>query len=310
MMYDIELIRARRTRDQSKPAGVADGAVAVVGGGLMGSGIAEVVARAGLEVHVVEPEEVGLERTRRRIGASIDRAVAAGKLDADHAGTLRSRVRFTTEIDDLPACRLAIEAVFEDIDVKRDVFRALDACLPEDALIASNTSSVPIAELARVTRRPGQVLGLHFFSPAPVMPLVEVVAALETTEETLAEANAFVLALGKTAIPARDRAGFIVNTLLVPYLLSAIRMYENGFAPAEAIDTGMRLGCGHPMGPLALCDMIGLDVLYAICDSLYEEFRQPQYAAPPLLKRMVAARRLGRKTGRGFYSYEGLQAAG
>jgi 3-hydroxybutyryl-CoA dehydrogenase len=248
MMYDIELIRARRTRDQSKPAGVADGAVAVVGGGLMGSGIAEVVARAGLEVHVV--------------------------------------------------------------DVKRDVFRALDACLPEDALIASNTSSVPIAELARVTRRPGQVLGLHFFSPAPVMPLVEVVAALETTEETLAEANAFVLALGKTAIPARDRAGFIVNTLLVPYLLSAIRMYENGFAPAEAIDTGMRLGCGHPMGPLALCDMIGLDVLYAICDSLYEEFRQPQYAAPPLLKRMVAARRLGRKTGRGFYSYEGLQAAG
>jgi 3-hydroxybutyryl-CoA dehydrogenase len=195
------------------------------------------------------------------------------------------------------------------VDVKREVFRELDARLPEDALLASNTSSIPIAELAAVTLRPGRVLGLHFFSPAPVMRLVEVVAALDTTPETLARANDFVSALGKTAILTKDRSGFIVNMLLVPFLVAAVRMYDDGFATADAIDTGMKLGCGHPMGPLALCDLIGLDVLYAICNSLYEEFKQPEYSPPPLLKRMVAAGRLGRKSGEGFYRYDKVAAA-
>jgi 3-hydroxybutyryl-CoA dehydrogenase len=278
--------------------------VAVLGGGLMGAGIAEVVARAGLDVHVIEPAERGLALARERIGDSVRRAVSAGKLLGSAADDLLARLHFMTAIDELPPCQLAIEAVVEDAAVKRDVFRQLDAQLPAGALLASNTSSIPIAELAAVTERPGHVLGLHFFSPAPVMRLVEVVAALDTTPETLEIANAFVAYLGKTAIPTKDRSGFIVNKLLVPYLVAAVRMYEEGFATAEAIDDGIRLGCGHPMGPLALCDLIGLDVLYAICNSLYDEFKQPEYSAPALLKRMVASGRLGRKSGRGFYHYE------
>jgi 3-hydroxybutyryl-CoA dehydrogenase len=282
--------------------------VAIVGGGgLMGSGIAEVVARAGFDVHVVEPDEDNLERARERIAESVARKVSAGTLeDADE---LLSRLEFVSAIDELPPCELAVEAVFEHRGVKHEVFRALDAQLPADALWASNTSSIPITDLAAVTERPGQVLGLHFFAPAPVMRLVEVVAGLDTTPDALARANDFVAALGKTPIPSKDRSGFIVNMLLVPYLMSAVRMYDEGFATAEAIDTGMRLGCGHPMGPLALCDLIGLDVLHAICDSLYEEFRQPEHCAPPLLRRMVASGRLGRKSGQGFYEYDSVPVA-
>jgi 3-hydroxybutyryl-CoA dehydrogenase len=283
--------------------------VAVVGGGFMGSGIAEVVARAGFDVHVIEPHEEDLERARERIGESVRRAVEAGKLDDGAGDELLSRMRFLTSIEELPPCQLAIEAVVEDVTVKREVFARLDSHLPAEALLASNTSSIPIGELAAVTGRSDRVLGLHFFSPAPVMRLVEVVAALDTTPEALETASDFVTELGKTAIPTKDRSGFIVNMLLVPYLLAAVRMYEDGFATAEAIDTGMRLGCGHPMGPLALCDLIGLDVLYAICNSLYDEFKEPQYSPPPLLKRMVASGRLGRKSVRGFYEYDTVPAA-
>jgi 3-hydroxybutyryl-CoA dehydrogenase len=290
------------------------GSVAVIGGGLMGSGIAEVVARARFDVHVIEPDEHGLELARERIGDSVRRAVSAGTLEDGAADELLSRLHFLTAIAELPPCQVAIEAVVEDASVKREVFRQLEAQLPAEALLASNTSSIPIADLAAVTDHPGRVLGLHFFSPAPVMRLVEVVAALDTTPETLALANDFVAALGKTAVPTKDRSGFIVNMLLVPYLVAAVRMYDEGFATADAIDTGMRLGCGHPMGPLALCDLVGLDVLYAICNSLYDEFRQPEYSPPPLLKRMVASGRLGRKSGRGFYEYDnagrGLTLAG
>jgi 3-hydroxybutyryl-CoA dehydrogenase len=270
----------------------------------MGSGIAEVVARAGFDVHVIEPDKQNLELARDRIADSVRRAMSAGKLEDGADDDLLSRLHLMTAIDELPPCELAIEAVVENVDVKREVFRQLDAQLPAEALLASNTSSIPIAELAAVTDRPGRVLGLHFFSPAPIMRLVEVVAALETTPETLEIANAFVAALGKTAIPTKDRSGFIVNKLLVPYLVAAVRMYEEGFATADAIDAGIRLGCGHPIGPLALCDLVGLDVLYAICNSLHDEFRQPEYSAPALLKRMVASGRLGRKSGRGFYQYE------
>jgi 3-hydroxybutyryl-CoA dehydrogenase len=266
------------------------------------------VARSGFDVHVIEADEQRLELARERIGDSVDRAVSAGRLEDLAAGELLSRLHLETAIDSLPPCGLAIEAVVEDVDVKRDVFRRLDAQLPPEALLASNTSSIPIAELAAATERPDRVLGLHFFSPAPVMRLVEVVAALDTSPETLALAEEFVAALGKTAIPTKDRSGFIVNMLLVPFLVAAVRMYEEGFATADAIDTGMRLGCGHPMGPLALCDLIGLDVLYAICNSLYDEFKQPEYSPPPLLKRMVASGRLGRKSGGGFYRYDGVPA--
>jgi 3-hydroxybutyryl-CoA dehydrogenase len=279
------------------------------GGGMMGSGIAEVVARAGFGVHVVEPDEDNLERARERIAESVERKVSAGSLEDAAADELLSRLEFVSAIAELPPCELAIEAVFEDARVKRQVFCALDAQLPAEALLASNTSSIPITDLAAVTERPGQVLGLHFFAPAQVMRLVEVVAGLDTTPDALDRASDFVAALGKTPILSKDRSGFIVNMLLVPYLLSAVRMYDEGFASAEAIDTGMRLGCGHPMGPLALCDFIGLDVLYAICDSLYAEFRQPEHCAPPLLRRMVASGRLGRKSGRGFYEYDSVPVA-
>jgi 3-hydroxybutyryl-CoA dehydrogenase len=284
--------------------------VAVVGGGgLMGSGIAEVVARSGFEVQIVEPDEFNLERAQERIGDSIARKVFAGKLEECAADELLSRLEFVNGIDQLLPCDLAVEAVVEDASVKREVFRQLDVQLPAGALLASNTSSIPITDLAAVTDRPGQVLGLHFFAPAPMMRLVEVVAALDTTPGTLARANDFVAALGKTPIPSKDRSGFIVNMLLVPYLVSAVRMYDEGFATAEAIDTGMRLGCGHPMGPLALCDLIGLDVLHAICNSLYDEFRQPEHCPPPLLRRMVASGRLGRKSGQGFYEYDTVPVA-
>jgi 3-hydroxybutyryl-CoA dehydrogenase len=282
--------------------------VGVVGAGFMGSGIAETAARAGLSVVLYEPEQASLHRSRDRIAQSVDRGVRGGKLDAQAAADLQARIEWTTELRALAGAQLVIEAIVEDPQVKGRVFRELDELLPAGTLLASNTSSIPIAQLASWTQRPQRVLGLHFFSPVPVMKLVEVVVALDTAPEAVTEAEAFVAQLGKHPIRTKDRSGFIVNMLLVPYLMAAVRMYEEGFASREDIDSGMKLGAGHPMGPLTLCDFIGLDVLYAVCDSLYEEFKRPEYAPPPLLKRMVVSGHHGRKTGRGFYEYESAAA--
>ena len=277
--------------------------VGVVGAGFMGSGIAESVARAGLSVTLFEPDANVLERSQERIGHSVDRAVRSGKLDADAGRQLIARLDWSDDLARLAGCDLVVEAVFEDPKVKGPIFQALDELLPNTAMIASNTSSIPIAELASWTKDPERVVGLHFFSPVPVMKLVEVVVGLDSSEETVQRAEAFAARIGKTAIRTKDRSGFIVNMLLVPYLMAAVRMYEDGFASREDIDEGMKLGAGHPMGPLTLCDFIGLDVLYAVCDSLYEEFKRPEYAPPPLLKRMVVSGHHGRKSGRGFYEY-------
>jgi 3-hydroxybutyryl-CoA dehydrogenase len=281
------------------------GAVGVVGAGFMGSGIAESAARAGLAVKLYEPDEAPLERSRGRIETSVARAVEGGKLSAEEASALVERVEWTTDPDALGGAGVVVEAVVEDAALKGQVFQTLDRLLGEDVILASNTSSIPIAQLASWTDHPQRVLGLHFFSPVPVMKLVEVVVALDTDAGVVERAEDFARRLGKHPIRTKDRSGFIVNMLLVPYLMAGVRMYEEGFASREDIDEGMRLGCGHPMGPLTLCDFIGLDVLYAVCGSLYEEFKRPEYAPPPLLKRMVVSGHHGRKTGRGFYEYDG-----
>jgi 3-hydroxybutyryl-CoA dehydrogenase len=277
--------------------------VAVVGAGFMGTGIAEAVAVAGMPVIVRDVDDVALGRAAERLDASIARAVRGGKLDAAGAGAARDRIGLTTDLGAISEAGLVIEAVPEDERLKLDVMGAVAEVVSDDAIVASNTSSIPIAELAQAIRLPERMLGLHFFSPVPVMMLVEVVVALDTSVETIDRAKQFVERLGKRPIETKDRSGFIVNMLLVPYLMAAVRMYEEGFASREDIDNGMKLGCGHPMGPLTLCDFIGLDVLYAVCDSLYEEFKRDEYAPPPLMKRMVASGRLGRKSGRGFYDY-------
>ena len=278
--------------------------VAVIGAGFMGSGIAESCAVAGIDVTVFEPEEAPLARSRSRLDESTDRAVARGKMSADDAEAVKARIAYTTSLDDLDGVDGVMEAVIEDPRVKGKLFADLDRRLPDARFLASNTSSIPIAEIASWTQHPERVVGLHFFSPVPVMKLVEVVVSLDTDAETVAVAEAFASDIGKQPIRTKDRSGFIVNMLLVPYLMAAVRMYEDEFATREDIDKGMVLGCGHPMGPLTLCDFIGLDVLYAICDSLYEEFKRPEYAPTPLLKRMVVSGHHGRKTGRGFYTYE------
>ena len=278
--------------------------VGVVGGGLMGSGIAEVCVRAGVDVTVVEADEAGVARAEAAIGRSLDRAVSAGKLEAAERQQAVERLAYTTELGDVAGSDAAIEAVVEDEGLKREVFKQLDATLPDAQFLASNTSSVPIMKLGAETSHPGRVIGLHFFNPVPVLPLVEVVRSIMTTEETLERATSFAEdTLGKTTIHSQDRAGFVVNALLIPYLLSAIRMYESGFASKEDIDEGMMKGCAHPMGPLQLADLIGLDTLLAVSESLYEEFRDPASVAPALLNRMVEAGLLGRKSGRGFYDY-------
>jgi len=277
--------------------------VGIVGAGFMGSGIAESVARAGLAAHVHEPSAEPLERSRERVEKSVARAVEGGKLDAGQAAALIEAISWTTDPQGLSDCDLVIEAVTEDPAVKTAVFAELDGLLPAESIIASNTSSIPIAQLAAATGRRERVIGLHFFSPVPVMKLVELVVGIDTNDETVARCEAFVETIGKRPIRTKDRSGFIVNMLLVPYLMAGVRMYEEGFATRESIDEAMRLGCGHPMGPLELADFIGLDVLYAVCDSLFEEFKRAEYAPPPLLKRMVVSGHLGRKTGRGFYEY-------
>jgi 3-hydroxybutyryl-CoA dehydrogenase len=276
----------------------------VVGAGFMGSGIAESAARAGVAVKLYEPEQAPLQHSRSRIDASLARVVERGRLSEDDAAALVERIEWSTDLESLAGADLVVEAIVEDEQIKAQAFKQLDEVLAPETIIASNTSSIPIAGLAAATNRPDRVLGLHFFSPVPVMKLVEVVVGLDTAPETVARAEAFAQQIGKTAIRTKDRSGFIVNFLLVPYLMAAVRMFEEGFASREDIDEGMKLGCGHPMGPLTLCDFIGLDVLYSVCDSLYEEFKRDEYAPPPLMKRMVVSGHLGRKTGRGFYEYE------
>ena len=278
--------------------------ISVVGGGLMGSGIAEVCARAGLHVTVVETDDSRADRSRASIERSLQRGVGSGKLPSEDRDAALERLAFTSELDDVEGSDIAIEAIIESEAAKRDMFQELDRRLPEAQFLASNTSSVPIMKLAAGTSRPDRVLGLHFFNPVPVLPLVEVVRSIMTSEDTVAHARRFAEErLGKTCIDSQDRAGFVVNALLIPYLLSAIRMFESGFASKDDIDRGMVLGCAHPMGPLALSDLIGLDTLQAVATALYEEFRDPSAVAPALLNRMVEAGLLGRKSGRGFYDY-------
>jgi 3-hydroxybutyryl-CoA dehydrogenase len=279
--------------------------VGVVGCGLMGSGIAEVCARAGLDVMVREASEAAAEAGRARVVKSLDRGLTAGKLTEEQRDDAVGRLGFTTDMADLADRELVVEAVVEDESMKVDIFKQLDAVVTaDDAILASNTSSIPIMKLGTATGRPEQVIGIHFFNPVPVLKLVELVTSLMTSPATSERSDSFATdVLGKHVIRSQDRAGFVVNALLIPYLLSAIRMMESGFASKEDIDTGMTEGCSHPMGPLRLTDLIGLDTTLAVAESLYEEFKEPLYAPPPLLSRMVDAGLLGRKTGRGFYDY-------
>ena len=280
--------------------------VGVVGCGLMGSGIAEVAARAGRDVAVVESDAVAAERGLARIERSLATAVDRGKLSDEERTAALARIDVSHDFDALADRELVIEAVFEDEAAKVAVFERVDKIVEsDDAVLASNTSSIPIMKLAMATRRPEAVVGLHFFNPVPVLKLVELVPSLLTSDGTIDRSEAFAVeALGKRVIRSQDRAGFVVNSLLIPYLLSAIRMLESGFATAEDIDAGMVEGCAHPMGPLHLTDLIGLDTTMAVAESLYEEFKEPLYAPPPLLSRMVDAGLLGRKAGRGFYDYD------
>jgi len=277
--------------------------VGVVGCGVMGAGIVEVCARAGLDVLYVEAGPDLVERGRSRIEASILRAVERGKLSEGQREEELGRIAGTTSIEDLADRDLVIEAATENSDTKRQVFRRLDEVTGPEVILASNTSSIPIVDLAAATKRPELVVGLHFFNPVPVMGLIEVVKAITTSDETVEFARAFGVVLGKTTVLSKDRAGFIVNMLLIPYLNGAVRMLDEGFATREDIDTAINLGLAHPMGPLQLLDLIGLDTALYVANVLFDEFKEPLFAPPPLLKRMVAAGRLGRKTGRGFYEY-------
>lgn len=279
--------------------------VAVVGGGLMGSGIAEVSARAGDDVIVIESNDDAAKAALGRLERSLQRAEAKDKLGGESASDVLGRIRVETDLDSVADREFVVEAIVEDEAAKVALFKSLDAIVTApDAILASNTSSIPIMKLGVVTSRPQQVIGIHFFNPVPVLKLVELVPSLLTSEDTTARSRAWVEgSLGKQAIDCQDRAGFVVNALLIPFILSAIRMYESGFASAEDIDRGLVLGAAHPQGPLALADLIGLDTTKAVAESLYEEFKEPLYAAPPLLQRMVDAGLLGRKTGRGFYTY-------
>ena len=280
--------------------------VGVVGAGLMGSGIAEVCARAGLDVRVLEVSPEACERGRGKVVGSLDRGLRNGKISEGERDAAIGRLSFTTDFAELADRQLTIEAVIEDEALKTSVFRQLDKAVTDpDAILASNTSSIPIMKLGIATQRPEQVIGIHFFNPVPVLKLVELVTSLLTSPATTERSNAFATEiLHKRVIRSQDRAGFVVNALLIPYLLSAIRMMESGFASADDIDAGMIEGCGHPMGPLHLTDLIGLDTTMAVADSLYAEFKEPLYAPPPLLSRMVEAGLLGRKTGRGFFDYQ------
>jgi 3-hydroxybutyryl-CoA dehydrogenase len=276
----------------------------VVGGGQMGAGIAEMAARGGTDVKVMEMNTELAESSVARITRSLDKAVERGKLDPSARDQTQARVSFTTDLADFNDRELVIEAVTENEHLKVEIFRSLDEVTPAEAILASNTSSIPITRLAAATDRPGQVVGMHFFNPVPVMALMELVTTVRTEASVADRAEQYARdTLGKTVIRAKDRGGFVVNMLLVPYLLGGIRMLEAGVASREDIDTGMRLGANHPMGPLELSDFIGLDTMKLVADVLFDEFKEPLYASPPLLTRMVEAGLLGRKTGRGFYEY-------
>jgi 3-hydroxybutyryl-CoA dehydrogenase len=279
--------------------------VGVVGGGQMGGGIAEVCAKAGAEVRVFEPTDELAAASEKRITASLERAKAKGKLAADDFEVAQARLSYTTSLDDLADRQLVIEAIVEDQAVKAKVFAQLDEVVTDpDAVLASNTSSIPIMKIAAATKNPSRVLGLHFFNPVPVLPLVELISTLVTSDEALARTEQFAAdVLGKKVVRCGDRSGFIVNALLVPYLLSAIRMAEAQVATIEDIDTAVVAGLSHPMGPLRLSDLIGLDTMKLIADSMYDEYKDPNFAPPSLLLRMVEAGQLGKKSGRGFYTY-------
>jgi 3-hydroxybutyryl-CoA dehydrogenase len=277
--------------------------VGVVGCGLMGSGIVEVCARAGYEVVVREVNDEFLQKGLDRIKKSMSRGVQKGKLTQEDMDAAWGRIKGTTTLADMADCDIAIEAAVENMEIKKGVFAELDGILPAHAILASNTSSLCLTEMASVTKRSDKVLGIHFFNPVPVMPLIEFVRTILTSDETMSIAHEFGDSLGKTMVTAQDTPGFIVNRLLVPYLLDAVRVYENGLASREDIDTAIKLGLNHPMGPLTLLDFVGLDTCLFIADAMYEEYKDPRYAAPPLLRRMVLAGQLGRKSGKGFYDY-------
>lgn len=279
--------------------------VGVIGAGQMGAGIAEVSARAGVDVIVYEPTEALTTAGKARITKSLGRGVSAGKITEREQSDALGRLKFSTDLSDLSDRQLVIEAVIEDEAVKGKIFAELDGLITDpDAVLASNTSSIPIMKIAAATANPGRVLGLHFFNPVPVLPLVELVSTLVTTDAAAARTEQFASSvLGKQVVRCADRSGFVVNALLVPYLLSAVRMVEAGFATVEDVDKAVVAGLSHPMGPLRLSDLVGLDTLKLIADKMFEEFKEPLYAAPPLLLRMVEAGHLGRKSGRGFYSY-------
>ena len=275
----------------------------VVGSGIMGAGFVEVVATAGFDVVVRARTSEGAARVAGDVGARLYRAVKRVRLDAAEADQIMRRISTTEHLRDLADCDLVIETVVEDLEVKKHLVAELDAVLGDTSMIATNTSTLPVVELAMATARPDRVCGLHFFNPATAMPLVEVVQPVTAAESTVETIEHFAADCGKESVRVADRAGFVVNALLIPYLLSAIRMMESGFASRDDIDVGMVEGCSHPMGPLRLTDLIGLDTTLAVAESLYEEFKEPLYAPPPLLSRMVDAGLLGRKAGRGFYEY-------
>jgi 3-hydroxybutyryl-CoA dehydrogenase len=279
--------------------------VGVVGAGQMGAGIAEVSLRAGVDVRIYEPTDALVAAGRDRIAKSLERAVAKGKLAPDDRDLALANLTSTTRLSDLADRDLVIEAIVEDAAVKAKVFAELDEVITDpDAVLASNTSSIPIMKIAAATKNPGRVLGLHFFNPVPVLPLVELVGTLVTTDAAIARTEQFASSvLGKQVVRCADRSGFVVNALLVPYLLSAVRMAEAGVATVEDIDKAIVAGLSHPMGPLRLSDLIGLDTLKLIADKMFEEFKEPLYGPPPLLQRMVEAGQLGKKSGKGFYTY-------
>jgi 3-hydroxybutyryl-CoA dehydrogenase len=279
--------------------------VGVLGAGLMGSGIAEVCARAGYDTVVREVDDALVKKGIARIEGSLSKAVERGKLSPAEQSATRSRISSTTRLEDLADCDLVLEAIVENLDVKKETYRALDRICAPEAIFCSNTSSLTIIEMSAATERPDRFAGLHFFNPVPVMKLVEVVRTIATSDETASAVFDFAKSLGKEPIRTHDNSGFIVNRLLVPYLLDAVRALEEGVGTREDIDKGMELGCGHPMGPLKLLDFVGLDTTYAIAEIMFAEYREKRFAPPPLLKRMVMAGRYGKKSGRGFYEYGG-----
>ncbi len=277
--------------------------IGVIGCGLMGSGIVEMAARTGFDVIVSEANEDFLQAGLARIEKSLTRAVKKGKLDADELEVIRSRITGVVGLDAFKDVDMSIEAVSENMDLKRSIFQTLDEVTRSEVILATNTSSISIAALAAATKRPDKVVGMHFFNPVPVMALLELVRGILTSDETLATAREIGERMGKTPVVAKDSPGFIVNRLLIPFLIDAIRMYESGLATKEDIDTGVKLGLNHPMGPLTLADFVGLDTTLFVADVLYEEYGDPHFKAPPLLRQMVAAGLLGRKSGQGFYDW-------